>query len=124
MTLQSLLDRLSDRWAELLTIIIVLVVLVRAAQAVLAYLYIRSLPLDRDSAPELDRLIDRDRRVAMGGAIILGLCCYSLLSFGFPEIIPSIPRPWFTVAIGTVMLLVLQGPIDDARAFRTMRGAR
>lgn len=108
--------------ADFITLAIAVLVGVLSAAAVISWLYVeRVYRLRLRDTSELTRLVRRDRRIAVGGAVIEAIVVYSCLAFVWPETFPPLPRPWGAALIGLVMALMLLGPIDDAIAWSRLR---
>jgi len=68
----------------------------------------------RGQSSFLDRLVTRDVRVALAGVVIGGVVIYSLLRYSLPELgLPPILPPFGTIIIGSVLAVLLWGPISD-----------
>lgn len=67
-----------------------------------------------DKAPFLTMLVNRNVRVALGGAVIGAVILYSLVRYALPELhlSPLLP-PLGALLIGIPLALMLFGPISD-----------
>jgi hypothetical protein len=98
------------------TLIIAVLLLAEAIAAVVATLYVKiALRREQGKEPFLDRLINRDVRVALAGVPIAFVVGYSLVRFAVPELTlgPLVP-PFGALLIGIPLALMLVGPISDA----------
>jgi hypothetical protein len=74
-----------------------------------------TLRAERGREPFLDRLINRNLRVAIGTAPIVFLVVYSLVRFGLPQLqLGPLEPPFGALLIGVALALLLWGPISDA----------
>lgn len=70
----------------------------------------------------LDRLVDRNIRVAIGGGVIAAVIVYSLARFGFPDLnLPALVPPLGAILISIPLALMLAGPILDYLTIRRER---
>lgn len=112
-------------WADLVTVVVAVAIAVRAIRAIRAWRYVEGVYRNRvGDVSELARIVERDRFIAIGGAIILAIVGWSLANFSWPQLVPPIPRPFGSLAIGAVIWIMLRGPIEDAKAWRHLRGER
>lgn len=89
--------------------------------AIVSWLYVRKVYAQRQhESRELRRLVMRDKRVAMAGAVIALLVAYSLARLLMPGL-PAIPSPWTAILIAVSVDVLLWGVVADARAFRAYR---
>lgn len=89
--------------------------------AIFAWLYVRKVYAQRQhESRELRRLVMRDKRVAMAGAVIALLVSYSLARAAMSSL-PAIPTPWTAITIALAVDALLWGVVADARAFRAYR---
>lgn len=98
------------------TLIISVLLLVEAIAAIAGAIYVAlALAPDRGKEPFLDRLVNRNLRVAVAGAPIVVIVVYSLIRFGLPHFaLGPLTPPFGALLIGISMALLLWGPISDA----------
>lgn len=106
---------MSSHVVDSATLGIALFLAAEAVVAIAAALYIAlSLRPERGKEPFLDRLVNRDIRVAVGGAPIAFIVVYSLVRFAVPELgLGPILPPLGALLIGIPIAVMLFGPIDD-----------
>lgn len=95
----------------LLAVLIVTAIAALISTAYISWVYAQR----REDAVYLALLVKRDRRVAVGGVLILGLSTYSLVRVAFPDLmLVAIPPPGPGVLITIAIELMLWGVINDA----------
>lgn len=123
MTLQSLLDELTRNWSDIVTVLVLAIIVLRATLAVSSYLYVRDVYAQREeTVGEMARLVQRDRVIAWCSLALVVLGAWSLLNFSWPTVVPAIPRPFGTLTIFAVVWVMTRGPIEDRKAWRRLRG--
>lgn len=98
------------------TLVIALFLAGESLLAIVASLYVAVvLNPERGKEAFLDRLINRDIRIAIAAAPIAFVVSYSLARFAIPELAlgPLVP-PFGALLIGIPLAVLLLGPIDDA----------
>lgn len=118
-------DLQAVQWADVVTIVVLALVVVRAAHAILSYLYVRDVYAQRaETVGEMSRLVQRDRIIAWCSLVLVVLGAWSLLNFTWPDIVPAVPRPFGTLTIFGIVWVMTRGPIEDRKAWRALRGER
>lgn len=112
-------------WEDVVTLVIVVGIILRAAQAIGSYLYVRDVFEARtETVGEQERLVQRDRIIAWCSAGLAFLGTWSLCNYAWPEFIPPVPRPFGSLFVFLVIWIMTRGPIDDRRAWQRLRGEK
>lgn len=108
---------------DLATAIITVALLGEAVMALVATaLIVRWHAPLRGQARFLDKLVERDIRVAVAGGLIAVVIVYSLARFGFPALnLPPLVPPLGAILISIPLALMLLGPILDYLTIRRER---
>ena len=104
--------------AELVTIIVLVVAAVTAVAAIISSVYIGWIFNQRqEDALFLTRLVHRDIRVSLASAVILGYLALVMLGY-------SLGKPWGALVIGIPVIIMMWGPVSDARLWHSERTER
>jgi hypothetical protein len=110
-------------WSDIVTVAVLALIVIRAAQAIRGYLYVRDVYAGRsENVSEMGRLVQRNRIIAWCSLALVLLGGWSLLNFSWPEHVPAVPRPFGTLSIFLVVWVMTRGPIEDRKAWKRLRG--
>lgn len=116
---------MTPQWEDIVTVAVILAALFRAGHAIVAYLYVRDVyEAGSREVAEQERLVHRDRVIAWCCAALAGLCVWNLSNFAWPEVVPSVPRPFGSLFVLLMVWVMTRGPIDDSKAWRRIRAKR